>query len=221
MSIIDKIKAHGEKISSKNVTSKAKTCPKCNESPSSYSLYFHLHQAKPRLFYVVFNCAVHSVWSCLGLWKCPLCGKTFIEYPDFAVPYKRYTKENILKVSQIYVEEEKASYRGVVEENGGIYEDDINKDQPRDLSHTTLWRWLSFLSSLISQISNALDIIKQKSPTSDIFRKFFSIPPHKYRSELRKIVLQQCLKLFKTEVEFVRIFNHSIFHHFATIADWR
>jgi len=69
-----------------------KTCPICKEAPD----YFKPHDCRKRVFLVIVEWVVQKIESVLGRWKCPLCNHTFTYYPNFAIPYKRYVKDNIL-----------------------------------------------------------------------------------------------------------------------------
>lgn len=214
MSIIDEIRDYEKKVFT--ISCKITICPKCDEDHES----FKLHEVKGRLFYIITLNVVKKVKSCLARWKCPLCKATFIEYPHYAVPYKRYTKDSVLELGLKYVEDASASYRSVAKDGTITHEEEKNKDEVSSLSHTTVWRWLSFLGSLTLLARNALEMIRQKSAVSIIFREVFVIPPKKYRSKKRKQLLEQSLRLFNIDAEFTDIFGQSIFPHFATRESW-
>jgi hypothetical protein len=150
--------------------------------------------------------------------KCPLCHCTFTYYPDFAIPFKRYVKENILELSRKYIEDDETIYKDVVYDKGLQigYETDQGKIDERYFEGSTVWRWLSFLGSLLNTLNNALNLIRQKSPTSSIFRQIYPIHPNKYRSDKRKKLLQQSMRLFYADDEFQRLFKISIFPDLAT-----
>lgn len=168
--------------------------------------------------------------SLITRWKCPLCGHKFTVYPEFALPYKRYLRDTILEKSTKYVEgdlpEEKdqISYRSLTKENKMAIAYDVTEDghiDDRQLSHTTIHRWLSTLSCLPNTLKRAKQLIKQKSSTSTIFRKILPVSPNKYRSDDRKKVLQNCRILLQVDQEYRKIFGPSVFPHLGTVCMWK
>lgn len=213
MSIIQQIKAHEQELFSKKIPSDLKTCPNCKETPD----YFQLHYCKKRLFLVIVEGSVQKIWSFLGRWKCSLCGRSFIYYPDFAIPYKRYVKNNIIELAQLYVENDKVTYQEAVTNNGLAigYDSEADLIDERQLVGSTVWRWLAWIGSLNHVVSKGLDIIRQKLPSSEIFRQIHPIHPKKYRSNERRKLLSQSLILFMAEKILKNLSNWSIFPHFA------
>ena len=100
------------------------------------------------------------------------------------------------------------------------YETDQGKIDERYFEGSTVWRWLSFIGSLRHTLNNALNLIRQKSPASSIFRQIYPIHPKKYRSDKRKNILQRSMRLFYAEDEFQRLFKISIFPDLATRYSW-
>ncbi|MFH1267847.1 MAG: hypothetical protein ABIK89_19190 [Planctomycetota bacterium] len=74
--------------------------------------------------------------------KCPACGRTFTDYPPFAVPYKRYTTPSILDRAGRFFQGCGVSYRkGMwVGRQRIVYAPHDGREDLRQLSHTTLWR---------------------------------------------------------------------------------
>jgi hypothetical protein len=87
-----------------------------------------------------------------------------------------------------------------------------------ELSPSTLWRWMETLASLVEPEHRMLDLIKQKDPSTVLFRALAGvhIRAGKYRSEGRKQVLAGCWRLALMEAEHVRLFAVSLFTAFAT-----
>jgi len=79
-----------------------------------------------------------------------------------------------------------------------------------------LWRWVGFIGTMKTTLLEASKLIRQKAPSSEIFREPHIIPTHKYQSETRKKILQTCSRLFRAEEEFQILFGASIFLHFET-----
>ncbi len=216
MSIIDQIRSYGEKVLSRAVQTSILICPKCKEEPGA----FKLHEAKDRLFYIVEDNVVRKIWSYLPRWKCPVCKRTFIEYPEFAIPWKNYTKDAIFGFANKYLADEDASYRGVTRGGAIIHVDETQIDEVSGLSHSSLWRWIRFIGLLSRPLSNALNNIREKDSKNDIFRTVFPVASKKYRSHSRKIILQQALRVFDTEAKYRKLFFISIFPRFATREAW-
>jgi hypothetical protein len=215
MNIIERIKAHEKEVLSGIIPDNLQICPKCKGS----SRFFKLHEGRFRLFLVIVDCFVKQVEALLGRWKCPLCHKTSTYYPDFAIPYKRYVKDNILELSQKYLEEDNSTYETVVrkEDTAIVYDSAQSKKYECQVAGSTVWWWLHSIGSLKDIVSKAFSLIREKDPSSGIFRQIRPIKAKKYRSDERKKVLQQFARLLNAEEEFRRLFSHSIFPHFAIL----
>jgi hypothetical protein len=159
----------------------------------------------------------HEKSDLLGLltcWKCPECGKCFMGYPPFAMPYKRYTTPTICAFSQRYVENDAMTYRNLIEETPLL-----SSTCPEwELSHSTIHRWISTLGRLNTTMSKAQDLILQVEPASTICRDLagLTVPARRYLSESRKTLLLACRRLMEIEKQFFRLFGVSIFHQLAT-----
>ena len=189
-------------------------CPKCKGTHDD----FKLHECRHRLFYVVIDSLVHTVESFLARWKCFLCRATFTAYPEYALPYKRYVKDFCVFLDGEYLEKDAATYKNITSTIG--YTTQTQKIDERKLVGSTVWRWLGFFGSLKDTLRNAFDIIRQAAPNSTVFRQMSPIHPKKYRSEERKIVLEQAFQLFTADAEFQDILGHSIFPDLATKTCW-
>ena len=211
MSIEEKIRAHEEEILSGKMPADLKQCPKCYGNPES----FKSHGLRQRIFYVIIGGFVYRIESFLGRWKCVLCNCTFTYYPDFSLPFKRYPKDSILPLAEKYVEEN-TTYQEVVQNDDGSPISFESSGGDRSLGGSTIWRWLDSVGSLKDRLMRAFDLIRQKSPSSTIFREIRPILSGKYKSESRKILLGFCQRFFIAEAEFKRLFFISIFPKFAT-----
>jgi hypothetical protein len=193
-------------------------CPCCQGQP----VRFKQHGVRNRLFLVFADWVVRRVWSYLTRWKCPLCKRTFTLYPDFALPFKRYSLAFIQARCAAYVEDGARTYReGVKEEGVAIsYED---ADSGMVLWPSTLWRWVSSLGGFSETVRQALHLIKQKDPSTDVFRELggLRIRAGKYRGEERKIVLQRCRELLTADRVHVRLLSASVFPDLATRCGFR
>jgi hypothetical protein len=123
-------------------------------------------------------------------WKCPVCRRSFSQYPPFAVPFKRFTHETIKSLCLAYLETPGVTYRSAVRDDGmeiaypecHPHCDSIEDDDAATavLSHTALYRWISSIG----------DLATLKPASSD------ASPPNlesaKYRSATREQTLLQC-----------------------------
>ncbi len=216
MSLVEKIKSHEQEILSGQAPENLKHCPRCEGTPQS----FKSHGLRSRIFLVIIGAFVHQIPSFLGRWKCPLCHCSFTYYPDFALPFKRYLKDSILPLARTYLEEDTSTYRKVVQDNDSArgYACSEQKEgiDERQLQGSTIWRWLSFIGSLKQTLCHGLNIIRQKSPSSFVFREIRPVHRRKYQSEKRKVLLEFCQRFFVAESAFSRLFGSSIFPRFAT-----
>lgn len=195
-------------------------CPKCHQEVDK----FKRHEARTRIFLILVENMVVRVQSLITRWKCPLCGKTFTFYPDFALPYKRYVLPNIMDICGQYLEDNDQSYRKVVTSNNTeyYYEKPSENGTYSVLAHSTPHRWLTGLSGFFQTMQNALEHIKQKKPHTDIFREIskLRIPDKKFRSPSRERQLIRCRKLLLIQEEFFQIFSMKFFPNFATMHNW-
>jgi len=174
---------------------------------------FKQHATRERQFYVTSEDMVKVILGLLNRWKCLGCGKTFTDYPEFAVPYKRYIVPIIKKYISLYTEDHLASYRKIIIRNCIGY-----PDSEQQLNHTSIHRWIKTFGSYSKIIRTAQDIYLQAKPQSSICRELtsLSIPLAKYRTQERKTLLQRCRQLLKIEVKFWSVFQASIFTRLAT-----
>lgn len=215
--IEEAIQAYTRAVERGEVCCDVEVCQICGERPG----IFKLKDRRKRSFYFVFERSVRKLQSFLCRWKCTLCGKTFTLYPHFALPRKRYVLEDVLNTSRRYVEEEALSYRKAVKIRGmPVFHASDDPDDLRVFSHSTPYRWLGFLATLVTTTREALRLVRQKSPSSGVFRKIQPIAPWKYRSDSRRTVLQDARRLLVAEAEYRVLFGVSIFPRFATVCAW-
>lgn len=217
--IVDEIKAYNARIIASELSCNFASCPKCGETPEC----FKLHEVRARPFRVVRERSVLKLDSFVCRWKCPLCKGTTIDYPPFALPYKRYVKATVLDFSAKYVHEDTASYRQVTRDDGlATFYDSVGPDDidERQLAPSTIHRWITSLSGLPRTLRATCQLIREKSSTSDLFRRILLVPASKFRSDERRMLLGSCLRLVFAEIEYRRLFNVSIFPCLATANAW-
>ncbi len=189
-------------------------CPQCKKRPEN----FRTHGCRHRIFLAIDGNYVRKLEGLLARKKCPECGSTFTDYPPFALPRKHYLACHLMACSRRYVENDRMTYRKGVEQGGLLiaYEDgsdgEINECR---LAASTLWRWVGYVGSMARVLRKALEMIRDKDPSSQIFRAPCVILPYKYRSRERKMVLQKAMRLFGLEETFFSLFGIRI-PEFAT-----
>lgn len=89
------------------------------------------------------------------------------------------------------------------------------------LSHTTVWRWLSWLGDgLPRTFQAARRLLGEKDHSSTLHRETWQVSPAKYRSESRQRTLQQALQALVIVRLFPQFFGKAIFPTFATGRGW-
>ena len=211
--LVETIKTYGEDAKDGKLLFELAACPRCKGQP----VCFKRHGVRPRLFLVFAQEVVRRVCSHLTRWKCPLCGRTFTTYPEFTLPFKRYVLPFILGRCAAYVADKARTYQEGVGEDGSVicHED---AESGSVLWPSTLWRWVDRLGRFPLLVRQALGLIKQKDPSTDIFRALGRprIREDKFRSEGRKIVLKHCGELVAVDQEYARLFGVSVFPELAT-----
>jgi transposase-like protein len=207
--IIERIHQYTEHVRKGQITCNVGVCKHCEV----ISDYFKRHEARKRRFYVVVDQFVQVVFALLVRWKCPGCNKTFTDYPEFAIPYKRYTLPMIKAYSRQYVNDDEITYRGLRNKIPIGY-----PDSEKQMDHSTFHRWITTLGGYTDIIRKSQDLIVQQNPGSSVCRESanLSVCPAKYRSERRKQLLIQCRRLLKIENLYRAVFDVSIFPNLAT-----
>jgi len=200
---MDDIKAYKDDLEKGKITpDDLPPCVRCHLN----SFYFKLHAFRERVFYLIVDLIVSDFHISLPRFKCPGCGKSFTLYPDFALPYKRYTRQTIIHTSQSYVNNDSVTYEQAVmiEDSTPGYPDDS-----RTLAASSVHRWITSCGRFLNMIRSAQDLILQKNPLSNICRDIaeISIASRKYKTPERKFLLEQCGKLLKIENIFILILS--------------
>lgn len=145
--------------------------------------------------------------------------------PPFALRYKQFTSSTLLERAKDFLGGPK-SYRQAVREQRRSFVYDDRQEHPlaargAALAHSSLWRWLSWLSGLTRTMQAASQLICRKDPRSTLHRQVISIDPRKYRSEERRVGLEQAARMLLVEATFHEHFGKTIFPRFATGCGWR
>lgn len=214
----DDIRRYGHAASHGGVSCPLDRCPRCHGSP----VCFKCHGVRLRVFLVFATEVIRRVWSYLTRWKCPLCQRTFTLYPAFALPFKRYVLPFIVARCTAYVEDKARTYRDGVQEAG----QPISHEEAAsgaELWPSTLWRWVTSLSRFPVTMGAALNLIKQKEPSTDLFRTLGGqrIRPGKFHSAARQHVLERCRALGTVNRVYARLFSASVFPDLAIRCGFR
>ena len=152
--------------------------------------------------------------------RCRHCRKIFTEYPPFALPHKRFVKQDVLAKALKYLSAEKkpkcrATYREAVWEGRGPLSYAADQEG-HHFSHSTIWRWLSWLGSLNDLRERATQLIFQKDPQAHLHWKLHPIAAHKVRSEARRKTLEQAAMMLDVVDTFTLLFGISWFTRLGT-----
>ena len=209
----EKVKSHAENVVAGSICH-VKRCPRCGGHPERFGNHGH----RKRIFLAIDGNYVHRLAGMLARKRCPICRHTFTDYPPFAYPYKRYLACCVMEGGRGYLDEDRMTYRKAVRREGAAiaYEDgqDGSIDE-RQLTPSTVWRWLGFVGSMVTVIRKAVEMIGGKDPSSPLFRAPCVVASNKYRSLKRKMVLQRAVRLLEIEPVFFSLFSIRI-TQFAT-----
>ena len=158
---------------------------------------------------------MEKVHSFLTRWLCPHCRHRFTYYPPFAVPGKRYVKVEIEERALKYVENGEISYRKASKERNMACG---YQDGEKQLSHSTIHRWVSFLGAQVGLLKKVVSILGGISSELNLHRLPFEVHPSKYRSQERKKVLQIARKLLHAFSALRALQSERSFPEFATEA---
>jgi len=207
----EKIKNYNEEMEGKKGPCNP-ICPNCKKES-----IFGVHERRERKFMFILDRVVKIVLGFLIRWKCYLCGKTFTEYPEWAEPYKRYLRDQMIEKSLSYSSEVGVSYRDLAKvDNMPIeYDSEEGYVNGRSFSHVTLHNWVGHVGSWKDRLLKGSDLIKNKGVDSVVHREIVPVDPSKYRSEERKSLLQICVRLLLVNLEFMKLFpgKKNIFLH--------
>lgn len=139
--------------------------------------------------------------------------------PPFALPHRRYVKQAVLACSAEYLGNDKASYRTVARGALLPYGYETKPGMPMDnrqLSPSTVWRWVAWLGNMRATLQAAYRLIRQKAPQSPLPRQTWAFPPRKYRSKQRARQLARAARMVLAEHVFRRLFATEMFPNFGT-----
>jgi hypothetical protein len=209
---LEDIKAHQRKVEKDKFTpDNLPACPRC----SVESEFFKIHAYRERRFLIIVEMLIKAAYCSLVRFSCPGCGKTFTDYPEFAIPHKHYTRPSITGFCARYLESDDMTYQqAVMVDNGtpGYPHNDAT------LAPSTIHRWITTLGRFPQTCRTALILVLQENPTLSICRDLarLIIVQRKYKTNHRKKQLIGCRQLVIIEAFFQATFKTSIFTKLAT-----
>ena len=209
---LEDIKAHQQKIEKGKITPhNLPPCPRCHVD----SGYFKVHAFRERWFLMIVDMFVKKAACPLVRFRCPGCGKTFTAYPDFAVPYKRYTRQSVMGFCARYVENDEMTYRKATMIDGSV---PGYPQSDATLAPSTIHRWITTFGRFSETCRTALGLLLQENPVSGICRDLglLTVPRRKHTTDRRKKQLVGCRRLVGIEAFFQVAFKTSIFTKLAT-----
>jgi hypothetical protein len=208
---LEDIKAYQDKVEKDKITPhNLPPCPRCRVD----SCFFKIHAYRERRFLIIIEMLIQAAYCSLVRFKCPGCEKTFTNYPDFAIPYKHYTRQSITGFSDRYLNCEHITYRQAVMVDGSV---PGYPQSDATLAPSTIHRWITTLGRFIQICRTALILLLQQNPVSSICRDLarIIIAPQKYKTKQRKKQLINCQQLMIIEAFFLAAFKTSIFTKLA------
>ncbi len=209
---IEAIKAHQLKVEKDKITpNNLLPCPRCNVE----SDFFKIHAYRERRFLIIIEMLIKAAFCTLIRFRCPGCGKTFTDYPDFAIPHKHYTRQSVMGFSANYLESDDTTYQQ------SVMVDNSTPGYPQSdstLASSTIHRWITTLGRFTNTCRTALLLLLQENPVSSICRDLARviITQRKFKTNHRKKQLIGCRQVLMIEAIFKATFKTSIFTKLAT-----
>jgi hypothetical protein len=212
---LEDIKAYQHQVEKDNIApDNLPPCPRCRVE----SEFFKIHAYRERRFLIIIEMLIKSIYCSLVRFKCPGCGKTFTNYPDFAIPHKHYTRPSITGFSASYLQSDDMTYQqAVMVDNSAPGYPQSDSTEAPTLAPTTIHRWITTLGRFTQTCRTALTLVLQENPTSSICRDLarLIIVQRKYKTNHRKKQLIDCRQLVIIEAFFQATFKTSIFTKLA------
>jgi len=209
---IEQIEAYNQAVRDNKVACTLPPCDGCSVASDQFTR----HELRRRQFYVITDEIVHIVNALLIRWKCPGCNKTFTQYADFALPYKRYSLPDMMQYARRYLEDVKMTYARLTIKWFAGYQE--TQHDERQLWPSTIHRWLTTLGGFIRVIGKAQSFVHQKDPAIGVTRLLagLKVSVTKFKTPARAQTLIRCLQLLHLEPIYRRVFNVSIFSKLAS-----
>jgi len=112
--------------------------------------------------------------------------------PIFVLPYKRFAANQLIHLANQYLDSDQLSLR---QATSFLSKSIGYESEDHALSHTTLWRFLTYLGAMTISLNTGVELFLKAFPESTIYRVTGAISPRKYRSELRAQILRNANRL--------------------------
>ena len=122
----------------------------------------------------------------------------------------------VLVLASYYLDNDQLSLRAATTSHGSPI---VDRDVPNApaLSHTTLYRWLTWLAAMTVSLATGCDLFLQAEPSSTVHRFDGPVAPRKARSQWRLQSLSIARRLLYLRSRWdSRFKNEPFFPHFAT-----
>ena len=218
----EEVEHHGKEVVSERVNCYSKQCPNCGKVPDTENP-FRRHDRRARTCWVIVDRLVHRMASFVIRYRCPSCAARFTDLPPFAFPHKRYVRSHVVELSERYTENDRATYRSAAGKEGlAIFHAAASPEEidDRALAPSTVWRFITTLSNLKETLTQALQVIRRRSPSSSLFRLALLVAARKYRTHERKLQLESTRRLLHADREYRPLLGGSIFPGLATASGW-
>ena len=208
---LEDIKAHQERVEKDKIT--PDNLPPCSRC-SVESAFFKVHAYRERQFLIIIEMLIKAAFCTLVRFRCSGCGKTFTDYPDFAIPHKHYARQSVMEFSANYLESDDRTYQQAV------MVDNSSPGYPQSdstLAPSTIHRWITTLGQFTQTCRIALTLIVQENPALSICRDLarLIIPHRKYKTNHRRKQLIGCRQMVIIQDFFQTTFQTSIFTKLA------
>jgi len=174
---------------------------------------FKYHGLRRRSFLVEIGDLIEKVSSWLVRLKCCFCKGTFTVYPEFALPYKRYTRQQIEERSAAYLEDPSCTYMKAA--GGRLARCGYEQDE-RQFAGSTVWRWITYLGGQVELLRKLCSYLAERFPQADFHRLIVKVSPKKARTEKRRRVLESARRLLHAWACLRACEQAEIFTDFAT-----
>ena len=196
-------------------------CPGCGAAKEEF---FRVHDCRRRKFRLVLGRCIQAALSWILRWRCLCCGKRFADYPPFALPRKRFTKQPVLEKGGEYLGTDHSYAKTVMDQREGLpimYDDrtPAGLEQAIGLAPARYGDGCPGWVECQGRCA-AWDLIRQKEPAATLHRQPWVVPSRKYRSQKRRDMLLEAMQLLAVDRVCAGLFGEGVFPRYATSQGW-
>jgi len=214
--LLEQIEDYNRRVSRNLITCILPPCPRCHVCADQ----FKRHELRKRQFNVIVDQVIHTVTGLLIRWVCHGCGKTFSQYPAFALPYKRYLLPDMIQYAERYLETEDMTYAQLVRKWAAGYQRTCEDES--QLWPSTIHRWITTLGALPGILARTQQLIRQKNPSAAAARHLsqLTVSSRKFITDMRRHILVGCRQILFIERLFRETFDTSVFAKVAPVCGY-